>query len=293
MEIRHLRYFLAMAREGSMTRAAQRLHVTQPTLSKAVRALEDELGQQLYARHGQGIELTEAGRLLRRRAEDFVQMADRMEAELMSLGEVTGGDLYLGLAESYQIRHLAREIAAFRRTHPDLRYHITSGDTEQVTERLDEGLLDFAILAEEPDARRYETLPLPEPDVWGVVMPAGCPLAGSEEVRAGDLVGLPLFCSEQGWRGEIARWAGERMGELRLEGSFRLSYNGAVFAREGLGYLLTFDRLVDTGEGSGLVFRPLAPRVETRLHVIWRRSAVLSPIAARFLEQLRGSFAGA
>lgn len=293
MEIRHLRYFLAMAREGSMTRAAQRLHVTQPTLSKAVRALEDELGQQLYARRGQGIELTEAGRLLRRRAEDFVQMADRMEAELMSLGEVTGGDLYLGLAESYQIRHLAREIAAFRRTHPDLRYHITSGDTEQVTERLDEGLLDFAILAEEPDARRYEVLPLPEPDVWGVVMPAGCPLAESEEVRVGDLVGLPLFCSEQGWRGEIARWAGERMGELRLEGSFRLSYNGAVFTREGLGYLLAFDRLVDTSEGSGLVFRPLAPRVETRLHVIWRRSAVLSPIAARFLEQLRGSFAGA
>lgn len=292
MELRHLRYFLAVAREGSMTRAAQRLHVTQPTLSKAVRALEDELCQQLYVRHGLGIELTEAGVLLRKRAEDFVQMADKIEAEFATLGDVSGGDLYLGLAESYQIRYLAREIAALKRAYPDLHYHITSGDTEQVTERLDNGLLDFAILAEEPDLEKYEALPFPEPDVWGLIMPADCPLAAQDELCMDDLVGLPLFCSEQGWRGEIARWAGARRGELRLEGSFRLSYNGAIFTREGLGYLLTLDRLVDTSEQSGLTFRPLAPRVETRLHVIWRRDAVLSPIAARFLDQLRGSFSG-
>lgn len=291
MEVRTLRYFLAVAREGSMTRAAGRLHVTQPTLSKAVRALERELGQRLFVRHGSSIELTAAGSLLRTRAEDLVQMADRIEDEVMGLGDVTGGDLYLGLAESFQIRHLAREVARFRESYPDLRYHITSGDTEQVTERLERGLLDFAILAEEPDSSRYEALALPEADVWGVAMLEGCALAGRDAVRVEDLVGLPLFCSEQGWHGEVARWAGERADDLRLEGSFRLSYNGAVFAREGLGYLLTFDRLVDTSEGSGLTFRPLEPRVETRLSLIWRRRGALSPIAERFLEHLRGAFA--
>lgn len=167
-----------------------------------------------------------------------------------------------------------------------------SGTTEQVLDRLDKGILDFTALAERPDPARYHALPFPEVDRWGVIMPEGCDLARREAVSFDDLVGLPLLCSDQGWRNDIPRWCGRRrMGRLTLAGSFGLSYNGSVFAREGLGYLLSFDRLVDTSPGSGLAFRPLTPPLETKLYLVWKRSRVMSPIAERFLEQIRGTFA--
>ena len=290
MEIRTLRYFLAAAREENMTRAAELLHVTQPTLSRALRSLEDELGKKLFTRHSFNISLTEEGVLLGDRAEDLITMADKIEKEFLSLDDITGGELYLGLAESYQIRYLARELRALKSSYPGLRYHITSGDTEQVTEKLDKGLLDFAVLCDEPDGKKYEALLFPEGDLWGLILPGQDALAKKETVRVEDLVGLPLFASEQGWEGDIRRWAGDRFGQLRLEGSFRLSYNASLFVREGLGYQLTFRHLVDTSPESGLVFRPLSPRVEVKLYLIWNKHQSFTPIAERFLRQLRRSF---
>lgn len=290
MEIRTLRYFLAVAREENMTRAAELLHVTQPTLSKALKSLEDELGKKLFTRHSFSIRLTEEGVLLRDRAEDLVSMADRIEKEFLSLDDITGGDLYLGLAESYQICFLARAIHALKKLYPDLRYHITSGDTEQVAEKLDKGLLDFAVLAEIPDASKYESLIFPEADIWGLAFPEDDPLAKKKVICADDLIGLPLFCSGQGWEKDIPLWAKDKMSLLHLEGSFRLSYNASVFAKEHLGYLLTFDRLVDTSPGSGLTFRPLSPTLETKLYLVWKKYQTFSPIAERFLKQIRTSF---
>ena len=291
MEIRTLRYFLAVAREENMTRAAEQLHVTQPTLSKALKALEDELGKKLFTRRSFSIQLTDEGHLLRDRAEDLVGMADRIAQEFVSLDDITGGEIYFGLAESHLIQYLAREIREFRTQYPDLRYHITSGDTEQVTEKLDKGLLDFAVLAEKPDPAKYEALAFPEADVWGLAFPASDPLSQKEAVTVDDLIGLPLFCSEQSWENDLPAWCGGRMPELRLEGSFRLAYNGSMFAREGLGYLLTFEHLIETSAGSGLTFRPLYPRLETKLYMIWKRHQVFSPVAERFLRKLRERFA--
>ena len=290
MEIRTLRYFLAVAREENMTRAAEQLHVTQPTLSKTLRALEDELGKKLFTRHSFSIRLTDEGVLLRNRAEDLVSMADKITQEFVTLDDITGGDIYLGLAESYQIRLLARAIREFRRQYPELHYHITSGDTEQVTEKLDKGLLDFSVLAEMPDTAKYDYLVFPSADVWGLVFPKDDPLSEKKVITVDDLAGLPLFCSEQSWINDIPRWCGDRMQDLRLEGSFRLSYNGSLFAREGLGYLLTFDHLIDTSPSSGLVFRPLEPRLENRLYLIWKKYQMLSPIADRFLQHLQSCF---
>ena len=290
MEIRTLRYFLAVAREENMTRAAEQLHVTQPTLSKTLKALEDELGKKLFTRHSFSIRLTDEGVLLRNRAEDLVSMADKITQEFVTLDDITGGDIYLGLAESYQIRLLARAIREFRRQYPELPYHLTSGDTEQVTEKLDKGLLDFSVLAEMPDTAKYDYLVFPSADVWGLVFPKDDPLSEKEVITVDDIAGLPLFCSEQSWISDIPRWCGDRMQELRLEGSFRLSYNGSIFAREGLGYLLTFDHLIDTSPASGLVFRPLEPRLENRLYLIWKKYQMLSPIAERFLQHLQSCF---
>ncbi len=287
MEIRTLRYFLAVAREENMTRAAETLHVSQPTLSKQIQSLEEELGKRLFIRHSFRIELTEEGRLLRERAEDLVSMADKIAGEFTALDDVTGGDVYLGLAESYQIRYLARVIKEFKEICPGLRCHVTSGDTEQVTEKLDKGILDFAVLAETPDTGKYNFLRFPEADVWGLVVPQDSPLAAKEAVSAEDLAGLPLFCSEQSWRRDLPGWCGEKMDALRLEGSFRLSYNASLFVREGLGVLLTLDRLIDTSPENGLVFRPLTPRLEERLYLIWRKRQVFTPIAERLLAALR------
>ena len=291
MEIRTLRYYLAVARVENMTRAAEQLHVTQPTLSKALKSLEDELGKKLFTRRSFSISLTEEGVLLRNRAEDLVAMADRIEREFVSLDDITGGDIYFGLAESYQIRYLAREIRQFKMTYPGLRYHITSGDTEQVTEKLDKGLLDFAVICETPDEKKYHHILFPESDYFGVVFPADSPLVEKEKITAEDLAGLPLFSSEQSWENDIRPWAGERFATLRLEGSFRLAYNGSMFAKEGLGILLTLNDLVDTSPGSGLVFRPLYPHLEMKMYLIWNKYRSFTPIAERFLKQIQSSFA--
>ena len=290
MEIKTLRYFLAVAREENMTKAAELLHVTQPTLSKQLKALEDELGKKLFTRHSFSIRLTEEGILLRNRAEDLISMADKIEQEFISLDDLTGGDLYFGLAESYQIRYLAREIRSFKQKYPGLRYHITSGDTEQVIEKLDKGLLDFTVLAESPDPTKYEYVPFPDKEIWGLVIPSDDKLSKKKTIRIDDLVLLPLFCSDQSWENDIPRWAGDRMSELHLEGSFRLSYNGSLFTKEHLGYLLTFNGLIDTSENSGLVFRPLSPKLETGLYLVWKKYQTFSPIASRFLDQIKDSF---
>ena len=290
MELRTLRYFLTVAREENMTRAAETLHVTQPTLSKQLKSLEHELGKKLFIRHSFSIQLTEEGILLRKRAEDLVKMADKISQEFLSLDDMTGGELYFGLAESYQIRYLAQEIQKFKKAYPSLHYHITSGDTEQVTEKLDKGLLDFAVLAEKPDPAKYNFIPFPESDTWGLIMSDAHPLTKKKAIRLDDLIGEPLFCSEQGWNTEIAAWAGERFQDLRLEGSFRLSYNGAMFAKEGLGCLLTYRYLIDTSPGSGLAFRPLTPELKANMYLIWKKYQIFTPIAERFLQEIRQSF---
>ena len=290
MEIRTLRYFLAVAREENMSRAAKLLHVTQPTLSKQLKSLEEELGKKLFTRHSFSIKLTDEGILLRNRAEDLVSMADKIEQEFVSLDDIAGGELYLGLAESYQLRYLARSIKDFKQHYPDLHYHITSGDTEQLSEKVDKGLLDFVVLVEQPDIRKYEYIEFPQTDTWGLIIPDTDPLAKKKAIRLDDLVGLPLFCSDQAWNGDIKNWAGNRFSELQLEGSFRLSYNGSIFAMEGLGYLLTYEHLVNTSKDSGLVFRPLSPKLENRIYIAWNRYQVFTPIADRFLAHLKDSF---
>ena len=217
-------------------------------------------------------------------------MADKITAEFLTLDNILGGDVYFGLAESYQIRYLADTIRRLKETYPDLHYHITSGDTEQVTEKLDKGIIDFAVLAQEPNAAKYHYLEFPAADLWGVVMPKDCKLAEKNAISIDDLIGLPLFCSEQGWNHDISKWSGNRMDKLHLEGSFRLSYNGSLFVRERLGYLLTFEHLIDTSPDSGLVFRPLTPKLETKIYLIWKKYQIFTPIAERLLEKLKSEY---
>ncbi len=290
MEIRTLRYFLAVAKEENMTRAAELLHVTQPTLSKQLKSLEDELGKKLFTRHSFSITLTEEGRLLRDRAEDLITMADKISNEFTSMDDITGGEIYLGLAESSHISYLAKAIKRLKEKYPDLHYNIISGDTEQVIDKLNKGILDFAVLAEDPDPIKYEHIPFPEADIWGLIVPKGDPLSKKTRIETEDLIGLPLLCSGQAWENEIPKWAGDDFDKLRLEGSFKLSYNGGIFTEAGLGYLLTFDKILNTSESGRLCFRPLYPKLETRLYLVWKKDQTFSPMADRFLKQIRSDF---
>lgn len=290
MEIRVLRYFIEIAREGNMTRAAETLHISQPSLSKEMKALESELGQKLFHRNRSGLKLTDAGMLLRQRTEDILDMVDKTAAEFTDLDKINGGDIYIGCAESEQICHLARVICSFKEKYPLLRYHLSSGNTEQVAEKLDKGLLDLAFIVEHPDLSKYNYIEFPGADVWGVVMRSDSHLARKKFVRPDDLYGLPLICSAQAMRVDIPRWCGERADILNFSGTVNLCYNGSVFVKEGLGYMLTFDGLVDTSESSGLCFRPLKPRLETKMYIIWKKYQMFTPIAELLLKELKKYF---
>lgn len=287
MEIRVLRYFLEIAREGNMSRAAESLHVSQPTLSKQMKDLEQELGKKLFRRGSTSVSLTDEGMLLRKRAEDILEMVDKTADEFKSLNIITGGDVQIGCAESHLIKHLVRVIRSFQKNYPLFRYHITSGNTEQVVERLDRGLLDLAVIVEPPNLSRYNYIEVPGADTWGLVMPKDHPLASKQGITFDDLLGIDLICSAQGMKYDIARWCGEKSDQLKLSGTVNLCYNGGVFVREGLGCMLTFDRLIHCTPNSELCFVPLSPLLETKMYVIWKKYQVFTPIAELLLNELK------
>ena len=286
MEIRVLRYFLETAREGNMSRAAERLHVTQPTLSKQIKELEQELGKKLFKRGSTSLSLTDEGILLRKRTEDLLAIADKITNEFQAMDDITGGEIYIGCAESYLIKYLAHAVRNLNRHYPNIRYHITSGDTGQVAERLDRGLFDLAFIVEPPDLSKYNYLEVPESDTWGVLMPKDCPLSAKTEISVDDLLPYPVFCSEQSAKVDLPRWCGDKTNRLNLMASFNLTNNGAVFVREGLGLQLTFRHLIETTDSSILCFRPLTPALHTKMFIIWKKYQVFTPAARLLLNEL-------
>ncbi len=286
MEIRTLKYFLEIAREENMSKAAERLHVSQPTLSRTMKALEDELKTQLFTRSNYSIHLTDEGMLLRKRAEDLIEMTDKIADEFTSLGDTVNGNVYIGCAESYLVKYLARAVKNINEIYPLIQFHITSGDTQQVEEKLKKGLYDFAFIVEPPDLSQYNYLEVPECDVWGAIMRNDHPLACKSNITIEDLLPYPIFISRQSIAVDLPRWCGEFTEKLNLPASFNLANNAAVFAKEGFGVALAFDHLVDTSKESGLVFRPLSPRLETKMYVIWKKYQIFTPAAKVLLDEL-------
>ena len=295
MEIRVLRYFLAIAREGSITNAARFLHITQPTLSRQIQDLEEELGQKLFTRGSRNMTLTPEGMILRKRAEEIISMVDKTEAEFNSMENVVSGDIYIGGGETEAIKLVAQIACELRASYPGIHYHLYSGNSEDVTERLDKGLLDFGILIQPADISKYDYIDIPARDIWGVVMRRDSPLAEKAVIRKEDLLGVPLICSRQAIsaerRGnEFAGWFGEDFDQLDIVTTFNLVYNAAIMVEAGVGYAVTLDKIANTTESSSLCFRPLEPRLESGLNIIWKKYQVFSPAAELFLERLRERF---
>lgn len=295
MEIRVLRYFLAVAREGNITAAANFLHLTQPTLSRQIKDLEDELGQQLLIRKSHRVILTPEGMLLRKRAEEIVSMVDKTEAVFASMGNTVSGDIYIGGGETQAIKLIADIIKELSDVYPDIRYHMYSGNAQDVTERLDKGLLDFGLLIQPADLTKYDYLILPEKDRWGVIMRKDSPLAKKEYVEKQDLLELPLLCSRQvmqlkGYGNQFAEWFGDDYDKINVVTTFNLIYNAAIMVEAGIGYAISIDKLVNTSQGSNLCFRPLKPKLESGLNIIWKKYQVFSPAADLFLQRLKAKF---
>ena len=295
MEIRVLRYFLTIAREGSITNAANFLHVTQPTLSRQIRDLEEELGQKLFNRGSHNMTLTAEGMILRKRAEEIISMVDKTEAEFSSMENVVGGDIYIGGGETDAIKLVAQIAYELRADYPDIRYHLYSGNSEDVTERLDKGLLDFGILIQPADISKYDYINIPARDTWDVVMRRDSPLAMKEVIRKEDLLNVPLICSRQAISGErrgneFAEWFGEDFDKLDIVATFNLVYNATIMVETGVGYAVTIDKIANTTEISNLCFRPLEPRLDSGLNVIWKKYQVFSSAAELFLNKLRERF---
>ena len=287
MELRVLQYFLAVAKEQNISAAAQSLHLTQPTLSRQLRELEEELGKELMIRGSRKITLTEDGMLLRKRAEEILELVDRTQQEIMRSDDTVSGDIYIGTGETDGVRQIARTANQLQEAYPGIRFHIVSGDAVDVCEQLDKGLLDFGVLLGDIDKMKYHYMELPMKDTWGVLMRRDSPLAQQNTVSPRDLWDKPLILSRQvDNKSGLYRWLRKEPSELRTVATYNLIYNASLMVDEGMGYAFTLDKLVNTN-GSQLCFRPLHPKLELGMYLVWKKSQIFSKAAELFLQHLQ------
>lgn len=288
MELRVLRYFLAVAREQSITAAAETLHITQPTLSKQLRELEEELGKKLFTRGNRKITLTEEGMFLRKRAQEIVELADKTEANFAAGAGSVSGDIFIGSGETGAVRYLGRTLYKMRSIYPGVRFHLFSGNGEDVSDRLDKGLIDFALFVGMTDLKKYDYLKLPYSHRWGLILRRDDPLAAHEAVTPEMLMNVPILCSRQALiQNELSGWLGRPFDELNLAGTYNLIYNASIMVEEGLGCAVCIDRLLDTSGDSAVCFRPFEPAIDAELFIAWKKYQFFSAAAGKFLEMLQ------
>lgn len=286
MELRQLRYFLMIAREGTISGAATALHVSQPSLSRQMQELERDLGVRLFERGSRRVTLTEPGMRLRRRAEEIVDLVGRTEDEFRLTADTLAGEVRVGGGETPAMGLLADVMAEFVDAFPLVRFSLFSGNAESVGERLDTGRLDFGVFVGHADLSRYEFLQLPARDRWGAFVREDDPLASLEHVTPADLAGRSLILSEQAGR-EMGAWFRRDLEDLDVVATYNLLYNAALLARRGIGVVVSLEGIVETGEGSGLAFRPLEPPMSADVFVAWKRYQSFSPAAEAFLGAVR------
>lgn len=291
MELRVLQYFLAVAREQSIVRAAESLHLSQPTLSTQIRNMENELGKQLLIRGTKGsrkVTLTEEGMILRKRAEEILDLVKKTENEITLSDSIIIGDVYIGAGETDGIHLLAKIAGNLRKDYPGIHYHISSGNNNFVIKRLDKGLLDFGLVFETPDLKKYDAIKLPQKDTWGVIMRKDDILAKKKSISPKDLWDKPLLLSqEQSDGGPLIQWMQKNLSSLNITVAYNLLFNASLFVEEGLGYAICFDKIINTSGNSNLVFRPLNPPLDVEMYLIWKKYQVFSKPAEKFLQTLR------
>jgi len=289
MELRVLQYFLAVAREESISGAAEFLYLSQPTLSRQLKELENELGKQLFIRGNRKITLTEEGMLLRKRAEEIVELVKKTEDEISASEDMLAGNITIGAGETDGNRFLIKAINDLRRDYPLVHFHIISGDRVTITEAIDRGLIDFGLVFGNVDFTKYDMMPIPYKDTWGVLMRRDDPLARKEAVTAEDLTDKPLIISRQAFQNlEFKNFFHCEQDQLNIVATYNLLFNGALMVDEGIGYAIGFDKLINVSGDSSLCFRPLSPRIEAGMSIVWKKYQMFSKPAQKFLQILQG-----
>lgn len=288
MEIRVLQYFLAVAREQSISGAAESLHLSQPTLSRQLKEMEEELGKQLLIRGNRRVTLTEEGMILRKRAEEIVELVKKAENEISLSESVIAGDVTVGAGETDGIRFLIRAADSLQKEYPLIHFHIISGDMTTVLEDLDRGLIDFGLVFGEVDTSKYEHISVPYKDVWGVLMRRDSPLAEKETVSAEDLLDKPLIISRQAFqRKEFRAFFPCPPEKLNIAATYNLLFNGSIMVEEGMGYAICFDKIINVSGESELCFRPLKPQIEAGMSIVWKKYQVIAKAAEKFLQRVQ------
>lgn len=291
MEIRVLEYFLAVAREQSISGAAKYLHLTQPTLSRQLKELEEELGKQLFERGKRKITLTDDGVLLRKRAEEIIDLVQKTEAEIGSSDEYISGDIYIGAGETEGIRSLVSAANKMKSKHPDVRLNIESGDAVDVLYKLDKGLIDFGLILGDFDKTKYDFMKLPAEDTWGLLVKANSDIAEKEYITPDDLLNKPIILSRQVFRNnELSDWFGPKIKKMNFVATCNLIFNGSVMVDEGMGFALTLDRLITNYEK--FRFIPLKPELKISMHLVWKKYQIFSKAAAAFLNEVKENING-
>jgi DNA-binding transcriptional LysR family regulator len=254
---------------------------------------EKELGKKLFTRGNRKITLTEEGLFLRRRAQEIVDLADKTEAEFGKPDEVINGDIYIGGGETDAIRIIAKVVKKIQAEYPLIHYHLFSGDADGVKERLDKGLIDFGVVIEPVDIKKYDYLRLPAVDVRGLLMRKDSPLAALDSVKPEHLLNIPLICSGRLLvKDAISKWLGVDIEKLNVVATFNLVYNASLMVSEGVGYAICIDKLVNTSGDSNLCFRPFKPRREVSMYMVWKKYQVFSKASKYFLQKLQEEING-
>lgn len=291
MELRVLRYFLTVAREQNITRAANILHITQPTLSRQLIQLEEELHAQLFIRGKSQISLTEEGMLLRRRAEDIIDLCDKTEKEFANREETISGDIFIGSGETQAMRMMADVMKVFHEQYPFTNFHMYSGNADDIKEKIDKGLIDLALLMEPVQLDKYDFIRLPYKETWGLLTRKDNPLAQKEVITPSDLRNENLIITRRAIvQNEIASWFHDEYEHLQIISTYNLIYNAAIMAEQGMGNVICFDKLVPTDEHSTLCFRPFSPTLVTGVVLVWKKHQIFSPAANKLLEYLKEAF---
>ncbi len=285
MNINVLSNFLAIAREGSMTAAAEVTHMSQSTLSVQMKQLEEELGKKLFRKQGRFLVLTEEGMLLRKRAEEILSLVDKTLVEFNEMDGPIGGTVRFGCAETWLVHHISDIFLRLQSIYPLLQFDITSGNSEQVLEKIEGGLFEFGLLVEEPNPAFFNSMKLPDFDRYGVLMPESHPLATKEYITFEDLLGESLIMSKQAMETDMRKWCGEGVDQLHVSVYYNLFYNGSVFVNTGVGIQVLLEHLMP--EAKGMTFRPLYPQLACHSYLIWKKYQVFSPIAQIVLEAMK------
>lgn len=287
MELRVLQYFLAVTREQSISGAAEYLHLSQPTLSRQLKDMEDELGKQLMIRGNRKITLTEEGMILRKRAEEILNLVQKTEQEITVSNDIFAGEIYIGAGETDAVRLIAKAAKQLQEKYPDINYHISSGDSIDVFEDLDKGLIDFGLVFGSVDSAKYEYINFPIKDEYGLLVRKDDPLAKKKAISPSDIWDKPLMFNRNTRDGDLlTNWLGKSISEIHIAATYNLLYNASLMVDEGLGYAFALDKIIHTGS-TNLTFIPFSPKLEAKMSLIWKKYQIFPKHTQKLLEKFQ------